>query len=181
MIGSGVPRYGAGVEESERRGLAVLAAGADDLGWADAGEEDARRELIEAAHPEFASALDSGVHEVIVGGQVVNAALHVSLHEIVATQLWNDDPSELWQTAVRLTALGYDRHVVLHMRDADRRPRRWPTAPPVELPPAASDRTADRAAEPAGLGPAQSPGLSRHPAGRELVQRFAARCPGAHR
>ena len=108
MIGIGLPRYGAGVEESERRGFAVLAAGAADLGWADAGEEGGRRELIEAAHPGLASALDSGVHEVIVGGQLVNAALHVSLHEIVATQLWNDDPAELWHTAVRLTALGYD-------------------------------------------------------------------------
>lgn len=45
------------------------------------------------------------MHEVIVGGQLVNAALHVSLHEIVATQLWNDDPPELWQAAVRLPAL----------------------------------------------------------------------------
>ena len=104
-----------GVEESERRAFAVLAAGGDHLGWADAEEEDLRRELIEAAHPEFASALDSGVHEVVVGGQLVNAALHVSLHEIVATQLWDDDPAELWQTAVRLTALGCDRHDVLHM------------------------------------------------------------------
>lgn len=104
-----------GVEESERRAFAVRAVAAGDLAWADPAEEDGRRVLIEAEHPELASALGTGVHEVMVGGHVVNAALHVSLHEIVATQLWDDDPAQLWPTAVRLTSLGYERHEVLHM------------------------------------------------------------------
>lgn len=86
-----------------------------DLAWADPAEEDGRRVLIEAEHPELVTALDAGAHEVTVGGQVVNPALHLSLHQIVATQLWNDDPTELWPTAVRLTSLGYERHDVLHM------------------------------------------------------------------
>jgi len=37
------------------------------------------------------------------------------MHEIVANQLWDDDPSEVWETAQRLVALGYERHEVLHM------------------------------------------------------------------
>jgi hypothetical protein len=37
------------------------------------------------------------------------------MHEIVANQLWDDDPPEVWETAKRLTALGYERHEVLHM------------------------------------------------------------------
>ena len=37
------------------------------------------------------------------------------MHEIVANQLWADDPPEVWQTATRLLAAGYERHEVLHM------------------------------------------------------------------
>ena len=37
------------------------------------------------------------------------------MHEIVAERLWADDPPEAWPTAQRLSALGYDRHEVLHM------------------------------------------------------------------
>jgi hypothetical protein len=37
------------------------------------------------------------------------------MHEIVANQLWDNDPPETWQTAQRLTALGYERDDVVHM------------------------------------------------------------------
>jgi hypothetical protein len=37
------------------------------------------------------------------------------MHEIVANQLWADDPPETWPTARRLMALGYARHEILHM------------------------------------------------------------------
>lgn len=104
-----------GVDDSERRAFAVRTVAAGDLAWADPAEDDGRRVLIEAEHPELAGALSSDLHEVLVGDQVVNAALHVSLHEIVATQLWNDDPAEVWLTAVRLTSLAYEHHDVLHM------------------------------------------------------------------
>lgn len=102
------------MEDSERRRFAVLGAETHP-DWVDAAQEDGRRVLIESEHPELYAALESGISEVVVHGQVVNAALHVSLHEVVATQLWNDDPPEVWLTAVRLTSLGYDRHEVLHM------------------------------------------------------------------
>jgi hypothetical protein len=32
----------------------------------------------------------------------------------VARQLWSDEPVEVWQTAVRLQGLGYERTDVLH-------------------------------------------------------------------
>jgi hypothetical protein len=37
------------------------------------------------------------------------------MHEIVATQLWDGDPPEVWETAVRLRQAGYERHEILHM------------------------------------------------------------------
>jgi hypothetical protein len=37
------------------------------------------------------------------------------MHEIVANQLWDDDPPEAWRTVLRLQALGYERHEILHM------------------------------------------------------------------
>ncbi len=105
----------------------------------DLDQEDGRRVRIEAEHPELSAALDAGVSEVLVNGHLVNAALHVSLHEVVATQLWNDDPPEAWATAVRLTSLGYDTHDVLHMlmtvvgEDVRRALAGEPTRHPAEL------------------------------------------------
>jgi hypothetical protein len=37
------------------------------------------------------------------------------MHEIVANQLWPDDPPEVWHTAQRLIKAGYERHEVLHL------------------------------------------------------------------
>lgn len=83
--------------------------------WSDPSVEDGRRELLEQEHPELADALNRDDHEVVVHGRVVNAALHLAIHQVAANQLWDDEPPELWQTAQRLTALGYSRHDVLHM------------------------------------------------------------------
>jgi hypothetical protein len=47
-----------------------------------------------------------------VGG--IDPRLHITVHEIVAGQLWNDDPPEVWQAARRLHATGMSRHDVLH-------------------------------------------------------------------
>jgi hypothetical protein len=40
--------------------------------------------------------------------------LHVAIHEVVANQLWDGDPPEVWHTANRLLRDGVDRHNVLH-------------------------------------------------------------------
>ncbi len=104
---------------SERRDFAVPpATGAYDdidLGLLDRDNEDDRRILIEAEHPELHHALRSDADEVHIAGNAVNPRLHVAMHEIVANQLWADDPPEVWATAQRLTDNGYDRHEVLHM------------------------------------------------------------------
>ena len=104
---------------SEREDFAVpAAAGTYDginLAWLDRSSEDDRRILIEAEHPELHRALLRDVDEVEAGGTTINPRLHIALHEVVANQLWADDPPEVWATAQRLTAAGYDRHEVLHM------------------------------------------------------------------
>jgi hypothetical protein len=70
--------------------------------------------LIEARHPEFAEALQSG-HDVIIHGEAVNPRLHVAMHQIVANQLLAGEPPETWQTVQRLAGLGYDWHNITHM------------------------------------------------------------------
>jgi hypothetical protein len=86
-----------------------------DLALLDPANEDERRLLIEAEHPELRRALKEGRREIRVGGAIMNPVLHIAMHEIVANQLWADDPPEVWATAQRLLADGYDRHEVLHM------------------------------------------------------------------
>ena len=105
--------------ESERRQFACPPASGRyegiELEYLDPADPDERRILLEAEHPELHRALKRRDSEVVVGGQPINPRLHIAMHEIVANQLWDDDPPEAWQTAQRLTALGYERHEVLHM------------------------------------------------------------------
>jgi hypothetical protein len=107
------------VSDEERRAFAVPLAEGEyddiDLSLLDRDDEDERRILIEAEHPEFHRALASGQREVRVGGASINPVLHITMHEIVANQLLADDPPEMWETAERLLAAGYERHEVLHM------------------------------------------------------------------
>jgi hypothetical protein len=86
-----------------------------DLSLLDPSEEDDRRVLVLAEHPELWEAIDNDVDEVDLDGHTMSPRLHVTLHEVVANQLWQDDPPEMWITAQRLTAAGHDRHEVLHM------------------------------------------------------------------
>lgn len=104
---------------TERREFAVPPATGEfdgiDLSLLNRDDPDERRILIQAEHPELADALDRDVETVTVDGQELNPRLHITMHEVVANQLWDDQPPEVWQTAQRLTALGYGRHEVLHM------------------------------------------------------------------
>jgi Domain of unknown function (DUF1841) len=83
-----------------------------DLSELDPADPDDRTTLIEAEHPEMPQDEDE-----IVGpdGSTFNPRLHVAMHEVVAKQLWDGDPSEVWATARRLLGLGYERHEILHM------------------------------------------------------------------
>lgn len=107
------------MSDDERQAFAVPFAEGEyddiELSLLDRDDEDDRRLLIQAEHPELHQALASGQGEVHVGGVTVNPVLHIAMHEIVANQLWANDPPEIWETAVRLLAAGYDRYEVLHM------------------------------------------------------------------
>jgi Domain of unknown function (DUF1841) len=85
------------------------------LSFLDPNDEDDRRVLILAEHPDLHRAIEAGLTEMHVQGRTMNPALHLAIHEIVANQLWADDPPEVWETATQLLASGYDRHEVLHM------------------------------------------------------------------
>ena len=86
-----------------------------DLAFLDPDDADDRRILILAEHPELHRAIDAGLNEIHLQGNTISPELHVAMHEIVANQLWADDPPEVWQTATRLLDAGYERHEVLHM------------------------------------------------------------------
>jgi hypothetical protein len=99
----------------ERRTFAVPAIGTrigdEQFPFLDPGDPDDRGMLIEGEHPEYHDAFaDPGCDHV----DGVNPRLHVTVHEIVANQLWDDSPPEVWQAARRLSATGMERHDVLH-------------------------------------------------------------------
>lgn len=127
----GTPEYliGPPSDETARRAFAVPPArgvfGEIDLALLDPADRDERRILIEAEHPEFADALDRDEEFVIIDGEEVNPRLHLTLHEIIVAQLWEDDPPEAWRTAQRLTATGYERHEILHMLGSALVPQLW--------------------------------------------------------
>jgi hypothetical protein len=86
--------------------------GDEDFPQLDPGDPDERRLLIEGEHPEYHAVLDDPSFDGDVEG--VNPRLHCAIHEVVANQLWDDDPPEAWQAAKRLLAAGEDRHEILH-------------------------------------------------------------------
>jgi Domain of unknown function (DUF1841) len=105
------------LEEVERRSfiadsdvLAALGMSIDDL-----SDPDLRSYVIRHEHPEFEDALNDGLEEIDLGQGLINPRLHLTMHEIVATQLWSGDPPEVWETVLRLREAGYGRHEILHM------------------------------------------------------------------
>ena len=86
-----------------------------DLRLEDLADEDWRAVVIRAEHPEFEDALSAGVRQFDGPNGPVNPRLHLIMHGIVATQLWDNSPPEVWETARRLLQAGYTRHEILHM------------------------------------------------------------------
>lgn len=78
-------------------------------------EEGDRYVLLLADHPELAAAIDRGDEEIVQHGVAMSPQLHLTMHDIVAKRILDDEPKEWWDTAQRLTSLGYERHEVLHM------------------------------------------------------------------
>ena len=105
--------------DKERHRFAVPPATGEldgiDLAFLNPDDEDDRRILILAEHPELQAAIEDDRSEIHAKGTTISPALHLAMHEIVANQLWVDDPPEVWETATRLLASGYERHEVLHM------------------------------------------------------------------
>jgi hypothetical protein len=104
----------------ERRHFAIPPVtgsyGGIELSELDPDDPDHRTILIEADHPELRDALEDDADEIIgPNGEPMNPRLHIAMHEIVANQLRDGDPPEVWETAQRLSGRGYDRHEVLHM------------------------------------------------------------------
>jgi hypothetical protein len=78
-------------------------------------DPDERGALIRLAHPDFDDAIQRGAERVLVGAAEVNPRLHLAIHEVVAAQIIDGDPPEVFETAQRLLGLGREPHEVLHM------------------------------------------------------------------
>jgi hypothetical protein len=106
----------AAAEVLERRLFAVPATGTsignENYSDLDPADPDDRQVLISGEHPEWHHLLDDPAFEGDVDG--VNPRLHITMHEIVVTQLWDNNPPEAWLAAQRLLAAGQDRHDILH-------------------------------------------------------------------
>lgn len=92
-----------------------------DTDLLDPADPDERALLIRAAHPE----LDTERETMLIDGREMNPRLHLTIHDIVAAQLAEHDPPEVWATAQRLRRLGYRRHEILHMLGAAMTPQLW--------------------------------------------------------
>jgi hypothetical protein len=86
--------------------------GDEDYPSLNPADPDERRILIEGEHPEWHELLDNPDFEGEIDG--VNPRLHLTVHEVVANQLWDNDPPETWAAAKRLLGSGMQRHDVLH-------------------------------------------------------------------
>ena len=104
-------------DEGDRRRLVADrdALAALDLKLEQLSDPDVRSVVIRHEHPEFEEALREGRREIERSDGPMNPRLHLTMHEIVATQLWDDSPPEVWDTAARLRGAGYERHEILHM------------------------------------------------------------------
>jgi hypothetical protein len=87
-----------------------------DLSLLDHDQEGDRHFFLLAEHPELAEAINNDESDIdLHQGGATSPRLHLAMHEVVANQIWHDDPPDMWATAQRLTQAGYDRHEVLHM------------------------------------------------------------------
>lgn len=78
----------------------------EELDWLDPADPDERALLIKGEHPEL--------QDVDTTSAGFSPRFHLTIHEVIANQLWDDDPPEVWQAAQRLRDQGLDRHDVLH-------------------------------------------------------------------
>lgn len=108
-------RLGAALPPLDDRARRRATAQGWHLEFLGADDPDERATLIQLAHPDLDEAIEQGVEELRVNGAPMSPRLHLTIHEIVATQIIDGDPPEVFETARRLLALGRDPHEVLHM------------------------------------------------------------------
>jgi hypothetical protein len=111
------------IDRDRRLAFAIppIADPGQDTQRLDPADPDERALLIRAAHPE----LDTDAETMVVDGREMNPRLHLTIHEIIASQLVDDEPPEAWATAQRLRRLGYGQHEILHMLGAAMTPQLW--------------------------------------------------------
>jgi hypothetical protein len=107
-----------GVEDLDEDGVAevlarrqfavpsVLTEIGDEEVELDPGDPDQRRLLVIGEHPEFQESLAEDELDE-------ETFLAVAAHTAVVDQLWDNEPSEVWQAAQRLTGTGLERREVL--------------------------------------------------------------------
>ena len=78
----------------------------------DPADQDERSLLIQGEHPEFQEYLADSSWQGEIDG--MNPRFHLTMHEVIANQLWADEPPEAWQAAKRLREQGMERHDILH-------------------------------------------------------------------
>lgn len=102
-------------DHAYRLTFALLAApGRDLFDEGLATVEDDLHEVAVLAHPEYdeGSLLHDGPNR---DDDEVEPRLHLVLHDVIASQLWQDNPREVWRTARRLQLGDYDPHEIHHM------------------------------------------------------------------
>lgn len=86
-------------EQVERLSFALLA---EPDGWLDFEPDTLEDDLYELAR-------------LAHSGDDADLQLHLAIHTMVSSQLWVDDPPEVWETTRRLLLSDYDQHEVHHM------------------------------------------------------------------
>jgi hypothetical protein len=86
--------------------------GDQDFDRLNPADPDERGLLIQGEHPEFHAYVDDPSWDGEIDG--INPRFHLTMHEVIANQLWDNDPPEVWQAAERLREHGMDRHDILH-------------------------------------------------------------------
>lgn len=84
----------------------------EEFRWLDPADPDQRSLLIQGEHPEF----DKYLADPSWSGEIdgMNPRFHLTMHEIIANQLWDNEPPEAWQAVGRLREQGVARHDILH-------------------------------------------------------------------
>jgi hypothetical protein len=111
-----LPDQSAGQETAERRAFVMphrsTTIDGERYDHLDPADPDERSLLIQGEHPEFAEYLVDSSWQGEIDG--TNPRFHLTMHEVIANQLWADEPPEVWQAAKRLREQGMERHDILH-------------------------------------------------------------------